>query len=143
LFIEKFPGFKLEKKRVLKKWIRSCIEGKGKKCGDITFVFDSDAEIREINKKYLQHDWFTDVIAFDYNEGNTVNGDILISVERVRENAGIYKVEENEEIRRVMIHGVLHLLGHEDDTEKKKNAMHEEENACLRRWTKEVRDGKI
>ncbi len=105
-------------------------------CGDITFVFENDEEVYQVNLKYLDHDWYTDVISFDYNQGERVNGDIIISVDRVKENAKTYGVRWEEEMRRVMIHGVLHLIGYEDDTVGKKEAMRKKEDKYLALWEK-------
>jgi len=120
------------------------VEREGKKCGTITILIERDEEVHKINKQYLDHDWLTDVIAFDYNEGSVVNGDIVISAERVRENAKTYREEEEEEMRRVMIHGVLHLIGYEDDTPEKKREMRKKEDEYLKRWKKkEKKDGRV
>lgn len=141
---ENFPDLRLKKKRELKSWIRDCVEREGKKCGTITILIERDEEVHKINKQYLDHDWLTDVIAFDYNEGSVVNGDIVISAERVRENAKTYREEEEEEMRRVMIHGVLHLIGYEDDTPEKKREMRKKEDEYLKRWKKkEKKDGRV
>jgi len=105
-------------------------------CGDITFVFENDEEVYRVNLKYLDHGWYTDVISFDYNQGERINGDIIISVDRVKENAEKYGVRREEEMRRVMIHGVLHLIGYEDDTAAKKEAMRKKEDKYLALWEK-------
>ena len=146
LFLEKAPGFILQKKRDLKKWVRETVMNENRLPGDITFVFENDEEVYKVNVEYLQHDWYTDVISFDYNEGRRVNGDIIISVDRVKENAAKFGTDPEEELRRVMIHGVLHLLGYEDDTDEKKEIMRRREDKYLEEWKKTEGDqqgGKI
>ena len=87
-----------------------------------------------MNREYLNHNYFTDVITFDYSEGESVSGDIFISIDQVRENAKIFAVTEEEELRRVMIHGVLHLIGFRDSTEAEKKVMQKMENDALHLW---------
>ena len=99
--------------------------------GEINYVFCDDAYLNNINVKYLQHDTFTDVISFDYSVGKIINGDIFISVERVKENALKYNVTFVNEILRVMIHGVLHYLGYKDKTEKQTLSMRVKEDECI------------
>jgi len=134
LFLEKAPGFSLKNKRKLKKWICRTIEAEKRICGDISFVFEQDEEVYRVNLEYLQHDWYTDVISFDYNKGKKVNGDIIISVDRIKENAGKFGVTAREEMRRVMIHGVLHLLGYEDHSKEEREKMTGLENKYLALW---------
>jgi rRNA maturation RNase YbeY len=134
LFLEKAPGYTLKDKRKIKRWIRRTIETEKSLCGDISFVFEQDEEVYRINVEYLQHDWYTDVISFEYNEGKRVNGDIIISVDRVKENAGRYGVTVEEEMKRVMIHGVLHLLGYEDGSVEERENMTVLENKYLALW---------
>jgi len=145
LFLEKSPGFTLRKKRKLKKWIRETVQMENRFCGDITFVFECDEEVYRINLKYLKHDWYTDVISFDYGEENKVGGDIIISVDRVRENANKYEVSFEKEIRRIMIHGILHLAGYDDGNEEEKKRMTRLEDKYLALWQKmeEQEDGKV
>ena len=97
----------------------------------INYVFCDDAYLNNINVKYLQHDTFTDVISFDYAVGKIINGDIFISVERVKENALKYNVTFVNEILRVMIHGVLHYLGYKDKTEEQTLFMRVKEDECI------------
>jgi rRNA maturation RNase YbeY len=145
LFLEKAPGFSLKNKRKLKKWICRTIEAEKRRCGDISFVFEQDEEVYRVNLEYLQHDWYTDVISFDYNEGKKVNGDIIISVDRIKENAGKFGVTAGEEMRRVMIHGVLHLLGYEDHRKEEREKMTGLENKYLALWQniEGKEDGKV
>jgi rRNA maturation RNase YbeY len=145
LFLEKAAGFSLRNKRKLKKWICETVEKEKRVCGDISFVFETDEAVYLVNTEYLQHDWYTDVISFDYNEGKRVNGDIIISVDRVRENAARFGVTPEEEMRRVIIHGVLHLIGYEDGSEEERKNMTRLENKYLALWQKseKIEDGKV
>ncbi len=131
LFHEKFQGYKLKRKNRIRQWIKNSVASEHYYCGDINFVFENDENVYKINKKYLKHDWYTDVISFDYNEKKLVSGDIIISIERVKDNANTYNVKMEEEILRVMIHGILHLCGYEDRTEGEKAVMSEKENHYL------------
>ncbi|MCF6239775.1 MAG: rRNA maturation RNase YbeY [Bacteroidales bacterium] len=115
-----------------KNWILKCIDNYNKVAGDLNFIFTSDNYLVEINKQYLNHDYYTDIITFDYCVENTISGDIYISVDRVRENAIEYKQTFNQELHRVIIHGVLHLLGLNDHSESDKLTMRQAENNCLK-----------
>ncbi len=115
--------FKLLSRNALKSWIREVIQTEGKQAGDISFILCSDEYLLDINRRYLSHDYYTDVITFDYSDGRIVSGDIYISIDRVKDNATIYKVKTIEEMKRVMIHGVLHLIGYKDDSENSKSKM--------------------
>jgi len=128
--------FKLEQEDRHTKWLLDCIHNYRKNCGVITFVFTSNAHLLRMNKEYLNHNYFTDVITFDYTEGKVISGDVFISIEQVRENAQEYKVPEENELRRVMIHGVLHLVGFNDASKEEKNAMRKMENEALNSWLK-------
>jgi rRNA maturation RNase YbeY len=99
--------------------------------GHLSFVFCTDDYLLEINKKFLNHDYYTDIITFDYNESHTVSGDLIISIDRVKENALIHKCTFQLELYRVIIHGVLHLLGFSDKTEIQRKKMRELENLFL------------
>lgn len=102
-----------------------------KELGDISIIFVSDQYLLEMNQKYLNHDYFTDIITFDYCEDNVISGDLFISVDRVKENADSFNVDELTEIHRVMIHGVLHLCGYKDKTEEEEKYMRLLENKYL------------
>jgi probable rRNA maturation factor len=115
----------------LKKWIRFTIEKEGFICGNLSFVFCSDEYLLKINKEYLSHDYYTDVVTFDYVEDKKISGDIFISVDRVMENADEYKVSFKDELDRVIIHGVLHLLGFKDKSQSLKKKMTEKEDEYL------------
>lgn len=119
------------KKRDITRWIKQTIQSEGKVTGDITFIFCSDAYLLEVNKQYLNHDYFTDIITFDYVEGSLISGDIFISCDRVRENAAEFKTGFDNELRRILIHGVLHLLGFKDKSKNDKSVMTVKEDFYL------------
>ena len=116
---------------VNKHWIAECIKAKNKEIGDLNFIFCSDSYLLELNKTHLNHDYYTDIITFDYCESNIISGDIYISIDRVGGNAKEFKQEFDIELHRVMIHGVLHLLGLDDHSEEEKKQMRSAEDACL------------
>lgn len=128
--------FKLRNKQKLNLWIRSVIAHYKKKCGTLNFVFMCDEDLLKVNQNFLKHNTYTDIITFDYCEGKTLNGDILISIERVMENASKFKVDFDTELRRVMIHGVLHLLGFKDKSKKDAALMREMEDWALSKLKK-------
>lgn len=119
------------KKRVVSKWIKLVAQSYGKEVGDVAYIFCSDEKILEINKEYLQHDYYTDIITFDYTEDNKINGDIFISVDTVKSNAEKFKTEYLEELYRVIIHGVLHLCGINDKAPGEQEVMTECEDKAL------------
>ena len=120
------------KKRETTDWIRRVSSGYGKKCGDIAYIFCSDEKILEVNKAYLQHDYYTDVITFDYTEGDKIGGDIFISVDTVRSNAEQFGTDYDEELHRIIIHGVLHLCGINDKGPGEREMMTRHENEALK-----------
>jgi len=122
------PGIKQDKYR---EWIDAVVKDHGKKIGELAFIFVSDDYLYKMNVQYLNHDYYTDVITFDYSENDVTSGDIFISVDRVRENAENYGVTFLNELSRVMIHGVLHLIGYKDGTEEEKQEMRDLENKAL------------
>ena len=113
------------------KWIKDSVYTLGFDLGELSLVFCSDEYLKKINIKYLNHDFFTDVITFDYSNEKLLFGDIYISTERVKENAKIYGSSFNEELFRVIIHGVLHLCGFNDKTEEQKTLIRAKENEFL------------
>lgn len=123
--------FKFKYRRINNKWLKMVAESEVRKLGDISVIFCSDNYILDINMKYLQHDYFTDIITFDYCEGNTVSGDLFISIDSVRENSVEYGTEFEEELNRVIVHGVLHLIGYDDHTEADQKEMRAKENYYL------------
>jgi rRNA maturation RNase YbeY len=120
------------KKRVAKAQIKTLIESEGKEAGDVCFISCTDDFLLDMNKKYLGHDYYTDVITFDYTVGNSISGDIFISIERVEENARKFDVPFDHELSRVMYHGVLHLCGYRDKSEDEKRTMREKEDFYLK-----------
>ena len=120
--------FTLKGKLTNNRWIKMVIGSEIKKPGDISFIFCSDRYILDVNMRYLQHDYFTDIITFDYCEGDRISGDLFISIDSVRENALFYGVAFEDELDRVMVHGVLHLLGYDDHTPEETVVMREKEN---------------
>ncbi|MDD5976721.1 MAG: rRNA maturation RNase YbeY [Bacteroidales bacterium] len=125
-------NYPLKARTKIKQWIKQVIEAKGKKTGNITYIFCDDEYLLEVNKQYLQHDYYTDVITFDYVENDLISGDIFISTDRVRENALAFGSSETEELHRVIIHGALHLLGLKDKSEKEASQMRQAENEALK-----------
>ncbi|MBQ7985044.1 MAG: rRNA maturation RNase YbeY [Bacteroidales bacterium] len=121
----------LKQKLKLKKWIKSVIERHGKKCGTVSYLFTTDEKVLQINKQYLNHDFYTDIITFDYTENDTVSGDIFISADRVRENAVTFNTTFDQELHRVIIHGVLHLIGFKDHSDKEQKIMRQKEDEAL------------
>jgi len=115
----------------LKNWIQEVIRLNNHQTGHLSFVFCNDDYLLEINKKFLNHDYYTDIITFDYNESHIVSGDLIISIDRVKENALTHQCTFQLELYRVIIHGVLHLLGFSDKTEIQKKKMRELENLSI------------
>ena len=126
--------FNLSQKRAIKVWLKSLIECENKRVGEVAFIFCSDDELLQINQQYLKHDYYTDVITFDYSENTDVSGDIFISVDTVRANAKKYNQSFDEELHRVMAHGVLHLCGYKDKTLTQKKTMREKEDFYLSKF---------
>ena len=123
--------FILEKEDKLRLFIETIINENSKECGELSYIFCSDEYLLEINKKHLEHDYYTDVITFDYCEENIISGDILISIDMIEENAKKYNVSFDNELLRIILHGLLHLLGFDDKTPEDKQLMTEKENYYL------------
>lgn len=123
--------FEFKDKLSNNRWLRLVASSEVKKLGDINIIFCSDNYILDVNMKYLQHDYFTDIITFDYCEGNVLNGDLFISVDSVRENASYYGTEFPDELKRVMVHGILHLIGYNDHSEDDIKVMRSKEDYYL------------
>ena len=119
------------KKRETTAWIRAVAATYGKRVGDIGYMFVSDEKILEVNREYLGHDYYTDIITFDYCEGDTLNGDLVISLDTVKSNAELFKKDYDEELHRVIIHGVLHLCGINDKGLGEREIMEAAENKAL------------
>lgn len=123
--------FDLKGKLANNRWLRFVAEAEMKRIGDVNIIFCSDPYILDVNIKYLGHDYFTDIITFDYVEGNVLSGDLFISVDSVRYNAAFYGVEFPVELRRVMVHGLLHLIGYDDHTPEDQKMMRSKEDYYL------------
>jgi probable rRNA maturation factor len=130
-FNSQTTGFSPKGKTALRNWIKLIAKKEKRDCGSISYVFCTDEELLEINRQYPNHKTLTDIITFDYTEGKKISGDIFISVERVEENAEKYKVEFENELHRVMIHGILHLCGYKDKTPKDEKLMRKKEDEAL------------
>ena len=115
----------------IQRWIQKLASTHQKKSGNINYIFCSDQRILEVNQQFLQHDYFTDIITFDYSQGMTVSGDLFISLETVASNAEMLGVDYDEELNRVLAHGVLHLCGFKDKTTEDAAIMRQEEQKAL------------
>ncbi len=125
-------SFNLKQKKEIKSWLQHSIKSEGAQLNELNFIFCNDEYLLQINQKYLNHSNFTDIITFDNSEiPGVITGDIFISIDRIRENCLKYKVAEKDELHRVMIHGLLHLLGFKDKTKPQKALMTSKENHYL------------
>lgn len=123
--------FKLAEPQKVKTWLSEVIQRRGKSVGNINYLFCDDEYLLGINQRYLNHDTYTDIITFDYVAGNLISGDIMISVDRVGENAAKFGVPFEQELRRVVVHGVLHLLGQGDKSDEEAREMRRLEEEAL------------
>ena len=131
-FFEEDITYKLKHKTALKEWITQTIHAEGFKLKELSYIFCSDNYLLQINRQYLNHDTYTDIITFDNSDtAKTVLGDIFISIERIQENAAKFGITETDELHRVIIHGVLHLLGYKDKTAVTKQKMTQKEDFYL------------
>ena len=112
-------------------WVREVTKTYGKKTGDISYIFCSDEKILEVNRQYLQHDYYTDIITFDYTEGNKISGDLFISLDTVKTNSDTFHTPYNEELHRTIIHGILHLCSINDKAPGEREIMEANENKAL------------
>ena len=119
------------KKREVTAWIKAVAAAHGRRVGEIGYMFVDDAKILEVNREYLGHDYYTDIITFDYDEGDVISGDLVISLDTVRSNAEQFGKEYDEELHRVIIHGILHLCGINDKGPGEREIMEAEENRAL------------
>lgn len=133
-------SFRFVKRTLYRLWIREMVQSKSKKIGDVNYIFCDDEYLLSINQQYLQHDTYTDIITFDYCEGDVLNGDIFISIERVRENAQKFEVSFQEELVRVMAHGILHLCGYKDKKKSEAEEMRKQEKWAMDLYEKMMID---
>ena len=131
IFFEEIDEFKLDNLHVEEN-IEKLIENENRTLGDVNYILCSDPYLLEINRQYLKHDYYTDVISFDYCEDNVISGDIFISVDTVASNAKEYGVSFEKELARVMIHGVLHFVGYNDKADDEISVMRAKENQYLK-----------
>lgn len=118
-------------KQTVNQWVKMVATSYGKNIGEIAYIFCNNERILEVNQQYLNHDYYTDIITFDYSEGKKISGDIFISIETVRSNAEEYNVTFEEELNRIIIHGILHLCGNDDKTPQQRLEMTNKENRAL------------
>ena len=124
-------SYTLKHKTLIRDWIAKIIYSEKGGMGEINFIFCSDKYLHKINLTYLKHDTYTDIVSFDYSDKKLLSGDIFISIDRVKENAKKFNAAFTEELHRVMIHGILHLLGYKDKTRSQKATMQGKEDFCL------------
>ena len=124
--------FQLDSEQKYKDWIAQVIESENKEEGEINYIFCDDDYLYEINVQYLEHETLTDIISFDYTLGDLISGDIFISIDRVKDNAQDFEVSFEEELKRVMVHGVLHYCGYKDKTEADENLMRAKEEEKMK-----------
>ena len=128
------------RKREITAWIKAVAAAHGRRVGEIGYMFVDDERILDVNREYLGHDYYTDIITFDYDEGDVISGDLVISLDTVKSNAGLFGKEYEEELHRVIIHGILHLCGINDKGPGEREIMEAEENRALDMLT-EVKRG--
>ncbi|MDD3508742.1 MAG: rRNA maturation RNase YbeY [Parabacteroides sp.] len=128
------------KKKAVGDWIRKVASLYGKRTGDISYIFCSDEKILEVNKQYLQHDYYTDIISFDYTEGTKISGDLFISLDTVKSNSENFGTDYTEELHRIIIHGILHLCGINDKGPGEREIMTQKENEALALLPEEDRE---
>ena len=123
--------FELQDQDFYRDWIHACVDKEQAKIGDVNVIFCNDEYLLEINKNHLDHDYFTDIISFDYSDDHQLNGDIFISIERVADHAFDFSTTFDRELARVLIHGFLHLLGYNDKSEEDQENMTSKEDECI------------
>lgn len=124
--------FELENEEAFENWIIDIVDSEASAVGEINYVFCDDEYLHKINVEYLNHDTLTDIISFDYTVGNLIQGDIFISIERVKDNAADFKVDFEEELKRVMAHGVLHYCGYKDKSDDDAVLMRQKEEEKIK-----------
>ena len=128
------------KKRETTEWIKKVAANYGKRVGEIAYIFCSDEKILEVNRQYLQHDYYTDIITFDYTSGDKISGDLFISLDTVKTNSEAFNTPYNEELHRTIIHGILHLCGINDKGPGEREIMEANENKALAILPEECRE---
>lgn len=123
--------FALDNEGAISKWISDVIKSEGKKEGEINYIFCDDEYLLQINQEHLQHDYYTDIISFDYTIGNEISGDLFISIDRVKDNAVEFNADFEDELKRVLVHGVLHCCGFKDKSEADELLMRSKEDEKL------------
>ena len=124
-------SFNFKQRLLNNRWLKLVAGSEMKRLGNINIIFCSDNYILDVNMKYLQHDYFTDIITFDYCEDDVLSGDLFISIDSVKENSTLYGVSFEDELNRVIVHGLLHLIGFDDVTEELHKEMHYQEDLAL------------
>lgn len=124
-------NFTLNNEEQLINWVENCIVSNKFKVGEINYIFCDDVYLHKLNVEFLQHDTYTDIISFDNTMGKLISGDIFISIDRVKENSTVFTSSFEDELHRVMIHGVLHYMGYKDKTTEEKEMMRAKEDQCL------------
>lgn len=128
-FFKEDTSFELPEKHTVKKWLKSIVIQEGKQIGELSYIFCSDEYLLQVNREYLDHDYYTDIITFDNaEEEEQIEGDIFVSIDRVRDNASTLQVPFEIELRRVLAHGVLHLCGYKDKSSDEEQLMRAKEN---------------
>ena len=135
-FHKEGTDFNYRHKKRCRNWINEIVEHSGFAVADLNIIFSSNTHLLKINREYLNHNYNTDVITFDYSEKEKISGDIFIGIDKVKENSKLYKVSLVSEINRVIIHGVFHLMGYNDADDKERQKMRELENEALNLWDK-------
>ncbi|MDP6908489.1 MAG: rRNA maturation RNase YbeY [Flavobacteriales bacterium] len=130
-FVSERISFECPNQELLEKWLSEVCSTEKKRLEHLTYIFCADDYLLKINQKYLQHDYYTDVITFDNSENTSISGDVFISIDRVKENASGISVPFGDELHRVMVHGLLHLIGFNDKTERQKSDMTSREDFYL------------
>lgn len=130
--------FQLDNEQKYQNWLTEVIESEDKEEGEINYIFCDDDYLYEINVQYLEHETLTDIISFDYTLGNLISGDIFISIERVKDNAQDFGVSFEEELKRVMVHGILHYCGYKDKTEADEKLMRAKEEEKMKMFHVEL-----
>jgi rRNA maturation RNase YbeY len=124
--------FSLDNETKVSKWLSKAVKNEGFSVGEIVYAFFDDNDLKELNNKHLNRDYFTDVISFNDSVGSVLNGNIAVSIERVKENSGRYKTSFDDELLRVMVHGLLHFMGYKDSSEKETQQMRDKEDDNLK-----------